>query len=381
MRSKLPSHVTLPLHVVARPRGNGTFNVLYRVRKNRPDDWPSSIPLPIQAPRTGNLNDKSELARIAADAAMLAERLEQARGDVIRPEFPANSMPAVAALWEAAWAGDLRERTQNFYRKSLRPLLAWSAVQRHPPLGALELPMILKFLAEYKDRPAQQAALRRTLSALLSFARAQGIIDVHPLGAPVRVKKMRKMRKVPVALWDAAIVQTYADAADAAGWPMLANLILLMWETSADATDCVTWRNGAHLPANADVIHYTRGKTGERAAVPISAALAARLRKSGIFLCGDPQGRPYEAESVKADERRGTDFRRLRKRVVDAGGPSRVLDHLRHSAVTDALTKGAKLEHMPSLTAHRGEHMVEAIYSQMTEAQARAVQKARGIVE
>lgn len=369
----------LPLHVVARPRRDGTFNVLFRVRKGRPQDWPSSIPIPFER-RRGNLADPAEVARILADASALTERLERTRSaDEYTPAE--GTMPAVAALWQASWEGDIRPRTQEAYRKSLRPILAWSAVAKHPPIKALTLPQILAFLAGYKDRPAQQAALRRCLSAMLSFARAQGIIDAHPLGVPVRIKRARMQRKRAVDLWDAKITQTYADEADRLGWRGLANMLHLMWETSADATDVVTWRNGANLPPDRDVIIYSRGKTGERCVVPISAGLAARLRKFGVMLVTDPAGRPYKAECIKSDNQRGGHFRVLRKRVIEAGGPSRVLDHLRHSAVTDALTKGAKLEHLPSLTAHRGEQMVEAVYSQMTEDQARAVQRARGIIE
>jgi len=371
----------LPLHVVARgPRQDGTFNVMFRVRKDRPRDWPSSIPIPFDR-RRGNLSDPAEVSRILADAAKLTERLERERAGEKGDRPDAGTMPAVAAAWQASWEGDIRPRTQEAYRKSLRPLLAWSSVLRHPPVALLTLPQILTFLAGYKDRPAQQAALRRCLSAMLSFARAHGIIDTHPLGVPVRIKRARMQRKRAVDLWDAKITQAYADEADRLGWRGLGNMLHLMWETSADATDVVTWRNGANLPPDRDVIDYTRGKTGERCVIPISAALAARLRKFGLMLVTDPAGRPYKAECIKSDNQRGGHFRVLRKRIIDAGGPSRVLDHLRHSAVTDALTKGAKLEHLPSLTAHRGEQMVEAIYSQMTEAQARAVQIARGIID
>lgn len=375
------TQLKLPQHVVARKRSDGTYNVMFRVRKNKPDDWPSSITLPLDRPRRGNLDDPQEVERIFRDSVLLSRRLSDKRAGGASAH-PGGSLPAVAAMWQLSWEGDIRARTQEFYRKSLRPLTDWSESAGHPHLAKLELPAVLKFLARYKDRPAQQAALRRTLSALLSFARSQGIISVHILGAPVRVKKARTQRKHAVALWTVAIVKTYADAADAAGWPGLANMLYLMWESSADATDVVTWRRGQHFIDGAQPkISYTRGKTNEVAVVPISNRLAARLRTAGIFLVVDPSGRPYEAESIKSDNQRGGHFRKLRKIVTDAGGDYRILDHLRHSAVTDALTKGAKIEHLPSLTAHRGEQMVEAVYSQMTEDQARSVQIARGIVD
>ena len=86
----------LPLHVVARgPRRDGTFNVLFRVRKDRPQGWPSSIPIPRER-RRGNLNDPGEVARILADAAELTRRLEAERDNKPVGARP-GTMPAVAA--------------------------------------------------------------------------------------------------------------------------------------------------------------------------------------------------------------------------------------------------------------------------------------------
>ena len=190
----------LPLHVVARPRSDGTFNVLFRVRKARPQGWPWSIPIPYEG-RRGNLNDPAEVARILTDAAKLTEKLEAERAGAAVTLKP-GTMPAVAALWQASWEGEIRARTQDGYRKCLRPLLAWSEASGDRPLRELKLPAVLAFLATYKDRPGMQTAIRGTLSALLSFARSQGIIDDHVLGAPVRIRRRRAQRKSPVELWE-----------------------------------------------------------------------------------------------------------------------------------------------------------------------------------
>lgn len=396
--TKMPSvNISLPLHVTAKPRQDGTYNVLFRVRRNRPQDWPSTIPLPLTGRRTGKL-DPDELARIERDVNGteaeqfqdgLLWKLKRAQdGAAGVTAFPDESLPAIAALWEVSWEKakpPIRARTQEFYRKELRILKAWSATNKHKPMRHLDLPGIMKLLVTYDDRPAQRSALRRTLSALFSFAMITGAgnVKTHPFGVTPRLRRQGRKRKV--GLWDQAAVDAYADKAPllAKPWPGGRRLIKLMWETSADATDVVTWRRDKHFrDSDQPAILYTRGKTNEDAAIPISHALAKELRECGsIFFVTDPDGRPYAEDDVKADNTRGWHFRLLRGAVVADGGPELLLDHLRHSAITDALEKGATREHVPSLSAHRGTQMVDQIYSQMTENQAAAVQRARKIID
>lgn len=324
------------------------------------------------------------MARILADAAMLAARLEEARAGGPVSTYPAGSLPAIAEKWEASWTLDHPGlRTQEFYRKSLRPLIAWSHSVRHPPLAKLTLPVFYKFLARYDDRPAQRGALKRTFSALCSFALVQGDIPAHPLGVVPRLRR-RTTAKRKVVPWTVADVDLYAKVAREIGWPGGARMLRLMWETSADATDVIKWRRPENFRDNArPAILYTRGKTGEEPPpTPISRALAEELRTCGeIFFVTDPMGRPYKPDDLRSDNQRSGHFRKLRDAAVAAGGRHLVLDHLRHSAVTDALEKGARKEHVPSLTAHRGTEMIEQVYAQFTEAQVLAVQRARGIVE
>lgn len=392
--------LSLPLHVIAKgPRKDGTYNVLFRVRRNAPAGWPSCIPLPITGRRIGNLNDPDEVARIKRDVEGTPEheyqdgllaKLERARTGAVEIAHPEDSLPGIAAKWKASWVNDdgtnnIRPRTQDFYVKELRILEDWSAIRSHRPLRGLDLETIMRFLKTYEDRPAQQRALRRTLSALFSFALAggHGGVKVHPFGVTPRLR--RKGKKRTVHLWSRDDVETYAAAALELRkpWAAAGRLLRLMWETSADATDVVTWRRDQHFRDDAQpAIIFTRGKTGENAIIPISRALAAELRSCGsIYFVTDPDGRPYVADDVHSDNRRGYHFRQVRDAVLAADGPSRVLDHLRHSAVTDAIEKGATKEHLPSLTAHRGSQMVDMIYSQMTETQAASVQRARGIIE
>jgi len=75
-------------------RTDGTFAVTFGVPdRYRPSEWPASIHLPIKAPRTGDLNNKDEVARIRTDAADLLKSFHQARGIVSAVDDPPASKP------------------------------------------------------------------------------------------------------------------------------------------------------------------------------------------------------------------------------------------------------------------------------------------------
>jgi integrase len=380
--------LNLPLHVTARPRKDGTFRVLFEVRRNRPADWPSTTPLPISARRTGKL-DAAEIAAIKFDvedpANGLLVRLERVRNGVTVTAHAAGTLPAVKECWFAsADFKALGVRTRAFYKDEMRLIEAWSNTVGHPQIKAMGLPQIPKFLNIYADRPAQRAALRRTISAFFSYARLAGDCPIHPLGVAMRIKGGKKGDKRKVVPWTAATVDIYRDAClkITPPWPGGRTLLKAMWETSADATDVCAWDKKEHFHDEAvPFIEYERGKTGIGAKTPISLALATEIRTNGaLYVVTDPKGRPYPKDDMNADESRARHFAKVQKFVVAAGGPRLLLDHLRHSAATDAIEKGATYEQTKSVTAHADAAMLKTIYVQKTFDQALAVQKARGIV-
>lgn len=79
-RPQTPKRMKLGRFVVIKREANGINRVYFLVPpKFRPAGWPATIPLPIDKPRTGNLGDAIEVARIKADADELNRSL--ARGD------------------------------------------------------------------------------------------------------------------------------------------------------------------------------------------------------------------------------------------------------------------------------------------------------------
>jgi transcriptional regulator with XRE-family HTH domain len=80
---------SLPMVTTKGPRADGTYRVLFEVpARLRPPGWLPTTPLPIQAPRRGDLTDPREVASIRKDAKALHERLKSARrggGEGSRP--------------------------------------------------------------------------------------------------------------------------------------------------------------------------------------------------------------------------------------------------------------------------------------------------------
>lgn len=381
----MPSvNIKLPKYVVARPKKDGTYRVLFEVpARLRPSDWLPTIPTPAFPDRTGRL-DAAEVAAIKAHvegAGGLLEQLQACRAGEVAPALKPGSLPALCAIWRASESyAALKPRTQAFYENGMRLILAWSATVNDPAVSKMTRPKIKEFLALYNDRQSQRAALRATLRALMEIAIDEGWRADNP-AAGFRLRRTQKRRAVKQ--WTADAVETYAKAAISMGWPGGARMLRLMWQTSADASDVCTWRRDRHFSDGAlPMILYDRGKTDVPAGCPIGAALAEDIRSSGdLYVVVGRSGRPYLPDDIKDDRRRSTDFRVLRRVVVNAGGPALLMDHLRHSAVTDAVECGADIEDTPALTAHIGSDMNRRIYLQKTLAQATAVQRKRGIIE
>ncbi len=381
----MPSvNISLPKYVVARPRKDGTFRALFEVPKRlRPPGWLPTIPTPQFPDRTGKL-DAAEIAAIerhVEGSGGLLEQLAACRAGTAPVMHRIGTMPAAWAIWQAsdAWA-EMRPRTHAFYERTMKIILAWSRSRGDPLMASMSRAKVKQFLDLYNTRQAQRAAIRTTLRSLLDIAIDEEWRVDNP-AADIRLRRTQKKRSV--GLWNHETTEIYAKKAESMGWPAGARMLRLMWQTSADATDVAVWRRDIHfIDGPLPMIVYDRGKTGVPADCPIGTGLAEDIRQSGdLFLVVGRNGRPYAEDSDKDDKRRGGDFRVIRKAVVKDGGPRLLMDHLRHSAVTDALEHGATHEDTAALSTHIDETMNKRIYRQRTLRQITDVQRKRGIIE
>lgn len=376
---QMPSvKLELGQYVTLRRRADGTFRVLFEVPPRlRPSGWCPTFPLPIKQPRTGDLTNADEVARIKADAKQLLAELREAR-DGPKATWHARSFPALVEAWKAhdTWKV-LKPRSQRSYEEKIGHLMAWSASINHPPVEKITAKAIREFLALYKDRQAQRQALLVTLRTALKIAIEEGWVERN---VAADVVLTRTQAKRPVVQWTAKDVDDYCAAAARIGWPSGANLVRLQWETAQDASDVTTWtRDMVVQVSGVWAIDMDRGKTGVPALIPISDRLAEQLRRVGAYyLVTDRDGRPLDTHS--ADARRDYLFRSVQANVVAEGGRKLNMKQLRHSAATDAVDHGASFEETRAVTAHSSDQMLRQVYVQGSFERALAVQKKRGLV-
>lgn len=376
---QMPSvRLELGQYVTLRQRADGTYRVLFEVPPRlRPSGWLPTFPLPIRQPRTGNLSDAAEVARIKADAAQLLQELREARSGP-KPQWHARSFPALVEAWKAhdTWKA-LKPRSQRSYAEKIGHLMAWSASINHPPVEKITAKAIREFLALYKDRQAQRQALLITLRTALKIAIEEGWVERN---VAADVVLTRTQAKRPVVPWTAKDVDDYCAASERIDWPSGANLVRLQWETAQDASDVTMWTRDMLVSVSGVwAIDMDRGKTGVPALIPVSGRLADQLRSVGdYFFVVDRDGRALN--DARDDTRRDYLFRLLQADVVANGGRKLNMKQLRHSAATDAVDHGASFEETQAVTAHSSDRMLRQTYVQRSFERALAVQRKRGIV-
>lgn len=423
-------------------------------KHKRPSSWPSQIKLPRAGFRradgetTGDLTDLDEVDAIRSDAKALHAALRSQASIPAAPDHGAamrrhGSIPWLIMSWggsvmlaaiegrmpitEAAldpgparsasmpdgaspqWL-DIEPRSRRFYLAGLRHVWAWSVTVGHKHVSAMTARDVHDFLSLWNRAPGQRKNVRSALSQLFRLAITSGEISSaqNPLDAVTAPKRKRVKggRRARVERWTRADVGLYAETArsvkawrpHSAGrnrdaqrsWPGGAVLIRLMYETSADSTDVITWTKTQHLKtkrvsvSGADAaliegIEFDRGKTGQAAFIPLSRDLVAEIRANGgDFIVTDPMGAPYRP--VIDDARLRGHLITLRERVLAAGGPKRVFDHLRHSAVTEGVEAGIAIDDMMHLTAHADAATNKDFYVQRSAAKALEIQRARGLL-
>lgn len=424
---------------VRAPRADGRQHVYFQVpAKLRPQGWSSLIPLPRHGKKPVDLSSAIEVAAVQADARALYEALNATRKGAAVSSLPAattrkGSIPWLIRKWGGARLieavqgeisatdiavdpGPMRDpqnpsgcseawhqidpRSRKFYVSALRPVFAWSITVGHAHVRSVTPAQIRDFLDRYKTKPGQRKNVRGALSQLFGIALEESELTTNPLDA-VKIKKRKRVkggRRVKVERWTRADVAAYASTArDVKGWrgtsdrtlrawPGGSTMVRLMYETSADSTDVVTWTKREHLVereiAGAPYrgVEFDRGKTGVPTFIPLSADLLAELDSNGaLFFVVDPFGAPYRP--VEDDARLRGHLVTLREKATASGAPYRVFDHLRHSAASEAEESGVDTDKIRHLTAHKDSTQNRQTYIQQSAAITVEIQTARGLLK
>lgn len=357
----MPS-VTLDLgrYVTTRPRKDGTRRVLFEVpARLRPSGWSAAIPLPLEAPRSGDLRNADEVARIQADATELYERLKHDRSNVERQASPsyAKDLPHLVRAWQNTQRfKKAKPTTQKGYVYHAGLLLQWSATRGHPLVAGMKLDKIEGYLATFDDRPTTRRHVKIVLGMLLDHAVAMDWIAKNP----VKSIKMAAPKSA-VEVWEAADVEFYMFAAVLAGQPSIAAMILTEWEIGQRLTDVLLfrgardWRPG--LAAEYDVkgraFRFHQSKTRSYVTIPVSARLGNMLEAvwdpEALYLFRDAAtGKPFVGTRLSHE------FERIRDLAKAATSFARhlVIRSLRHSCVVQLARAGCTVPQIASITGH-----------------------------
>lgn len=342
-------------YVTLRPRKDGTFRVYFQVpARLRPSDWPSLIPLPIKAERTGDLANPGQVAAIQADARALYDRLKGVRDEGAAPP-PRRSLRTLVRQWQKtdAWK-TLKPRSQEHYGTYINHILTWSetAEPQHPDPTKLTRADIEGFLSLFDGQDETKRHCRKTMRLVMDQAVALAWRTDNPCDG-IRLKRQKKSK---AGVWEQADVDLYVETAlrpakYSEDRKSLAAIIELEWEIGQRLTDVRGFRPGAEYDQEAGVFRFFQEKTGTYVTIRISArlqALLAELIEDGqLFLFrNEATGKAYTEKGLSKA------FAWLRKAVVAAGGRFLLMKWLRHSCVVQLARKECTIPEICAVTGH-----------------------------
>jgi integrase len=386
---RVPTNKELGKFVVARgPRADGTYRVLFEVPpKLRPSGWLPTTTLPLGAPRSGDLLDANEVARIKRDAANLYQRLVDDRHDT---PAPANekSFKALIDSFLDLKRGSVKPRTFKDYGYLAKEIEALVETARPKPTPLSLTPDdIDTMLRTFDDRPTQRWQVRKVLRMVMG----QAVKKRWRADNPVAEVDM-KMPRSKVKPWEQDDVDAYVWAAIMVGQPWVAALILTEWEIGQRLTDCVLFTRaesseteGYHVADGVFRFYQQKtddGEGGGYVSIPVSdrlrAVLAACKVESSPYLFHDGgTGRPF-----RDVDRLSHVFEDIRAEVVKAGGRSLVLRALRHSCVIELARASCEVPEIASITGHSIATVAKmlSIYLPRDSKVAQNAQRKRGLI-
>lgn len=372
-------------YVVARPRADGTWRVLFEVpARLRPSGWSSTRPLPIDG-RTGRL-DPAEIERIKVDAKRMLAELKAAREGTAPVSDPdARSLETLIGDWQASgeWK-DNKPRTNKGYQDSIKEVRHWID-EDNPDPTLITATDVEAFLSIYDDRPTTRYHVRKALRLIMK----QAVKRKWRTDNPVSEVKA-PMPKTRVIIWEQEDVDLHVWAAIAAGNNDLAAMILMMWEIGQRLTDVIRFRRGVEYKPAEGLFSFSQSKTAENVSIPVSDRLRAVL--AHIKVDGSPYlfhdagtGRPFRDVSrlshVFADVR-------ARFLIDDDGAPRTtgarhlVLKALRHSCVVQLARSACTVPEIAAITGHSPASVEEIlrVYLPRDSTVAMNAQRKRGLI-
>lgn len=328
-----------------RPRTDGTHAVSFSVPDNiRPMDWPQTISLPEIGPDRGSLNEGWFRRAVKSDAERLNAQLDEELR--LAGLLEGRDRRTIAEL-VTVYLNDERYRSLSAearYRnlRASNIILEWSASRGHPDFDTVSRAHISAMLRHFDDRQFERLSVR-------SFWNILGELAFLIWKIPNPSKGMSWTPPVPAAvhLWDAAVVEKYAEGAVEIGQPGLAAFLRVQFFIGQRMGDALATRHDIEYVKGA--LGVKQGKGGELVYIPLPRELrdqidAARIAESPYLFNDAFTGTRFGSMHAVMTE--------LRAHILSAGDPLHELRVLRHSAVCEMSRLGLTETKIASRTGH-----------------------------
>lgn len=295
----------------------------------------------------------------------LVEMSSRAVATVEVHELPAlvvRSGGAARFAWdEFFYAEHLNPHTQRAYMRAVRRFLAW-ADRRGVELAAITPGMVGQYLVALGGSPAKRnqhlAALRGFFDRLVQ----RHVVVLNPAASVRGVKDQVIEGKTPeMTLEQARTLFAALDTGNVVGLRDRAILATLRY-TACRAGAVAKLRLGDFQHDGTQYALRFREKGGKSREIPVRHDLEGYIRAylDAAGIAGEGKDRPLFRASNGTTRRlgegpmnAGTICRLVKRRLADAGLPSRLSPHsFRVSAITDLLTQGVPLEDVQYLAGH-----------------------------
>lgn len=367
-------------YVVLKPLAHGRGRAYFQVpARLRPSGWPATIRLLADrglADDVAALSDRDFADLVLAGLEHRA-RLEEARTGG-GAKAPTRSIPTLVRDWELTWDDrGIRDKTREGYGWSIKKILQWSALLKHPDPTDLTHADLNKFVRKFNDRPTTKRQLIKALRLVMAQAVARGWRADNPaVGLSAHVPKTKAL------IWEQADIDLYVATALAQGMKSIALIILLEWEIGQRLTDVRGFRPGREYDAERGVFSFEQSKTDAPVVIEISETLRGLLQElvddEQLFLFRNERtGKAY------TENRLSKTFAWVRHAAVKAGGRRLVLRQLRHSCVVQLARAGCTVPEIAAITGHSISSVgrILSVYLPRDSTVARNAQVKRGIVK
>lgn len=363
------------LKPLARGRGRAYFQVPARLR---PSGWPATIRLLSDrglADSAERLSDQ-DFADLVLTGLEQRKRLDEARTGG-GAKAPTRSIPTLVRDWEMSWDDrGIKDKTREGYGWSIKKILQWSALLRHPDPTDMTHADLNKFVRKFNDRPTTKRQLIKALRLVMAQAIARGWRSDNPaIGLSAHVPKTKAL------IWEQADVDQYVAVAIEQGMRSIALIILLEWEIGQRLTDVRGFRPGREYDAERGVFSFEQSKTDAPVIIEISETLRGLLKElvddEQLFLFRNERtGKAY------TENRLSKTFGWVRHAVVKTGGRRLVLRQLRHSCVVQLARAECTVPEIAAITGHSIASVgrILSVYLPRDSVVARNAQVKRGIV-